>query len=123
MSQLLIDLEGVTGISPQKKEKPKLGKFYLLTAVLIENGGLAFGGFEWHEKYIARFPEYSFEQEEMLKELIKKHQFSKGVIVQTGAGKRLKIGSAEIFFSKQRLATVLAKTMLENKVLPLLAFN
>lgn len=125
MSQLpLIEIADVTDQKPvQVPKKGKGLRFYLLTAVLIVDGGLSYGGYEWHEKYIAQLPEYLFDQENMLKELIKIHQFSKGVIVQTGAGKRLKIGDAEIFFTKIMIPPTLARDMLENKILPLVTIK
>ena len=102
---------------------PKTGQFFLLTAVLHVAGGLAYGGYEWHEKYIARMPEYCHDHEVLLTELMNLSQFNKGRIIETGAGKRIVIGDAQIFFTQQKLATTLAKLMLENKVLPLLVIK
>lgn len=102
---------------------PKTGQFFLLTAVLQIGGGLAFGGYEWHEKYIARLPDYCHDHEQLLTELMAVRPFNNGRIIPTGAGKRIRIGDAQIFFTQQKLATTLAKLMLENKVLPLLVIK
>lgn len=106
-----------------KPSMPKSGQFFLLTAVLQIDGGVAYGGYEWHEKYIARLPGYCCDHELLLAELLKLHQFSKGRIIPTGGGKRIRIGDAQIFFTQQKLASTLAKLMIENRVLPLLVIK
>lgn len=104
-------------------ELPKSGQFFLLTAVLKIDEALATYGYEWHEKYIARLPSYCDDHERLLEELIKCHQFKHGVVVKTGSGKRIKIGSAQIFFTQQKIQTTLAKLMVEHKILPLLTIK
>lgn len=122
MNQIPIQMFAPAEAEPVKHvATPKSGQFFLLTAVIQIGGGLAFDGYEWHEKYIARLPEYCQDHDQLLAELCKFHQFSTGRIIQTGGGKRIVIGDAQIFFTQQKLAPTLAKLMLENKVLPLLA--
>lgn len=101
-------------------EQVTKSQFYLLTAVLHVDGGLAFGGYEWHEKYIAKMPGAEVSDNDLLQAMVKIHAFSKAIIIQTGGGPRLKVGNATIFFTRLKVAPMLAKQIIEHKILMLL---
>ena len=100
--------------------EPAKTRFYLLTAVLHVDGGLAFGGHEWHEKYVAKMPANEISDRQLLEVLVSTHEFKKGAIVETGGGPRIAVGNATIFFTRTPIATLLAKQILEQKILPLM---
>lgn len=98
-------------------------RFYLLTAVLHVDGGLAFGGFEWHEKYVAKLTIHEKGQRQLLESLMKARQdFGRGTIIETGGGPRLKVGNAMVFIAMAEIRPTTAKELLEQKILPLLNF-
>lgn len=102
---------------------PTKSRFYLLTMVLQIDSGLAYGGFEWHEKYVAKIPA-ELSNEALLNALVAVNRSLKSaVFMQTGAGPRLKLGNSLIFATRTELRPTTAKEILEQKVLPLLNFE
>lgn len=98
-------------------------RFYLLTAVLTVDGGLAFGGFEWHEKYVAKLTIHEKGQRQLLESLMTaRTDFGRGVIVETGGGPRIKIGNTMVFVAMTEIRPNTAKELLEQKILSLLNF-
>ena len=95
-------------------------EFYLLTAVLHVDGGLVFGGHEWHEKYIAKMPNKEVSDKDLLNALLALHAFKQGILIETGGGPRIKLGNATIFFTRNKVAPMLAKQVIEHKILTLL---
>lgn len=100
--------------------EPAKSRFYLLTAVLHVDGGLAFGGHEWHEKYIAKMPAGEVSDRRLLDALNSIHEFKRGAVIETGGGPRFKIGNATIFFTRTQIAPMLAKQIIEQKILPVM---
>ncbi len=100
--------------------EPTKSRFYLLTAVLHVDGGLAFGGHEWHEKYIAKMPVGEVNDLQLLDALSGTHGFKRATVIETGGGPRIKIGNATIFFTRTQIAPMLAKQIIDQKILPLM---
>jgi hypothetical protein len=102
---------------------PTKARFYLLTMVLQIDSGLAYGGFEWHEKYVAKIPA-ELSNEALLNALMAVNRsLSSAVLIKTGSGHRLKLGNCLIFATRTELRPTTAKELLEQKVLPLLNFQ
>jgi|GEM_PF-4497485 len=92
--------------------------YYLITAALTLHGGLAFGGSEWHEKYIARLPE-GFSDDELTQMVLKFRQYAGGEAGDLPGV--FNMADARVFLTRERIKPTLAKQIIESRILPQLS--
>lgn len=111
-------MEQISILDLTHEPKQKL-RHFLLTAVLQIDGGLACGGYEWHEKYVAKLPGYNVDKQQLLEAFMACNKdFKRGVIINRGKGPEIKIGDVYAWFAMIEIRPTTAKEIIEQNILP-----